>query len=327
MRTILITIDALRRDHLSCYGYHRETTPFLEELAEENSLFKSCYATSPHTRESIPSILTGKRPENCIDSSYRINSETIPEALPDNISTKAFTTGCYLTKVENHDKGFDQFESDYTLENNFLTRQTEYIGRILANSPFKTAETQVDRTLRSLENGTDFIWTHLMDAHAPYNQFDEWHWGEEVSSRRLQYIFRKANHLPEAMSKEERHALIDAYDNCIRYIDRQLERLFSNIPEEVEVYIVGDHGEYLGDNGKYEHPKELSDELLKVPLIVRNGKEKEFSKKVSTMDMAHTILERYDSGTKGGTNLYRSSDRKINASCLRDGERIFREIR
>lgn len=83
MRTILITIDTLRRDHLSCYGYHRKTTPFLEELAEENSIFRNCYATSPHIRESIPSILTGNRPENCIDDSYRINSRTMTEDSTD----------------------------------------------------------------------------------------------------------------------------------------------------------------------------------------------------------------------------------------------------
>lgn len=130
------------------------------------------------------------------------------------------------------------------------------------------------------------------------------------------------------MTEEERQALIDAYDNCIRYIDRQLERLFSNIPEEVEVYIVGDHGEYLGENGKYEHPKELSDELLEVLLIVRNSKDKEFSKKVSSVDIAHTILERHGSEIKGeGNSLYRSSDREITASCKRNGERIYRKFR
>mgnify|MGYP006271544009 CR=1 FL=1 len=327
MRTILITIDALRRDHLICYGYDRETTPFLETLVEENSTFRNCYASSCHTREAIPSILTGERPENCVDSSYRINSETIPEALPDDISTEALTTGCYLTKVENHDRGFDRFKSDYTFENSFLTRQTEYIERVIRNRPFRDAETQIDRTLESIEDGNDFIWTHLMDTHAPYNQFDEWHWGEEVSGRRLQYIFRKANHFSRAMSEEERQALIDAYDNCIRFIDRQLERLFENISEDVEVFIVGDHGEYLGENGRYEHPRELSDELLKVPLIVRNGREKEFNRKVSTMDIAPTILERYGSKTESDrTSLYRNSDRSIKSSCLKNGERIHREF-
>lgn len=167
-----------------------------------------------------------------------------------------------------------------------------------------------------------------MDAHAPYNQVDEWRWGEEVSSRRLQHIFRKANHFPRAISEKERQALIDAYDNCIRFIDRQLERLFENISEDVEVFIVGDHGEYLGENGSYEHPRELSDQLLKVPLIVRNGKEKEFDRKVSTTDIAPTILERYDSETNGeGTNMYRSNDRQVTASCMKDGERIYRQFR
>lgn len=327
MRTPLITIDALRRDHLSCYGYHRETTPFLKKLAEENSIFRNCYAASCHTREAIPSILTGKRPENCVDNSYRINSETIPESLPNNVSTEALTTGCYLTEVENHSRGFDSFNSDYVLENSFLTRQIEYIGRVLLNRPFKSAETQIDRTIESLEKNHDFIWTHLMDIHAPYNMFDEWYWGDKVSRRKLQYMFRKAKHFPSSVTEEERQILVDAYDNSIRYIDSQLERLLSNISDDIEVFIVGDHGENLGENGKYEHPRELTDQLLKAPLIVRNGTDKDLDKTVSTSDIAPTITERYRSRIEGaGRNLFSSKAQSVEASCLREGERIYRDI-
>jgi Predicted membrane-associated, metal-dependent hydrolase len=131
MRTLLITIDALRKDHLSHYGYDRNTTPFLDKLAKENTIFENCYSASCHTREAIPSILTGQKPENCIKGYYKLKTSTIPEKLPKKVDTKAIVTGCYLTRTENYDKGFNRFTSDYHHGSNIITRQIEYITRVL----------------------------------------------------------------------------------------------------------------------------------------------------------------------------------------------------
>ena len=105
MRTLLITIDALRKDHLGYFGYERNTTPFLDKLAEENTVFKNCWSASCHTRESIPSILSGEKPENCISGYYRLDSSTIAEKLPEEVETSAVTTGCYLTGLKTMTEG------------------------------------------------------------------------------------------------------------------------------------------------------------------------------------------------------------------------------
>jgi len=131
MRTLLITVDAFRKDHVGYYGYDRNTTPSLDKLAKENTVFKNCYSASCHTREAIPSILTGKKPENCLKGHYRLNAPTIPDELPNEINTTGITTGCYLTKTERLHKGFDNFKSDYSLGGNIITRQIEYAARVL----------------------------------------------------------------------------------------------------------------------------------------------------------------------------------------------------
>jgi Predicted membrane-associated, metal-dependent hydrolase len=69
---ILLSADALRADHLSSYGYHRETSPVLDELAEESIRFENAYSASSHTREAVPALLTGKYPDIAVDSEYHL---------------------------------------------------------------------------------------------------------------------------------------------------------------------------------------------------------------------------------------------------------------
>jgi len=60
---ILLSADALRADHLSCYGYHRGTSPALGDLVEESIRFENAYSASSHTREAVPALLTGRYPD------------------------------------------------------------------------------------------------------------------------------------------------------------------------------------------------------------------------------------------------------------------------
>jgi arylsulfatase A-like enzyme len=61
---ILITIDTLRADHLSCYGYHRQTSPFIDSIAGESVVFTNAYSTSSWTAPSMASIFTGHYPRS-----------------------------------------------------------------------------------------------------------------------------------------------------------------------------------------------------------------------------------------------------------------------
>jgi arylsulfatase len=327
MRTLLITVDAFRKDHIGYYGYDRNTTPFLDKLAKENTVFKNCYSASCHTREAIPSILTGKKPENCLKGHYRLNAPTIPEKLPDEINTTGITTGCYLTKTERLHKGFDNFKSDYSLGGNIITRQIEYAAHVLLEKQHNPAENQKEDIIQSLESEESFVWTHLMDVHAPYNKYEETHFGEDISRRRLQYLFRKANHTPSLMKEEERNQLIDAYDNSLRHLDSKLKEIIAEIPDDTQVIIVGDHGELLGERGEYEHPRKLVEELIEVPLIIKDGKKKEVERKVSTINIAPTVTEKYGVELSGeGQNLYSRRESNIEISCRKNWKRLHKTI-
>ena len=62
---MVIVLDSLRADHVGVYGYNRPTTPFLDMLAREGLVFEQVLAQSSYTRQSVPSILTGRYPSEC----------------------------------------------------------------------------------------------------------------------------------------------------------------------------------------------------------------------------------------------------------------------
>jgi len=166
-----------------------------------------------------------------------------------------------------------------------------------------------------------------MDVNAPYDNYPKTHFGEDIAKRKLQYLFRKANYRPSLMTEEERNKLIDAYDNSIRNLDRQIEQLISEIPEDTTVIIVGDHGELFGEYGRYEHPRKLVDELLEVPLIIKNREDKEVEKPVSTIDIAPTIAERYKTQLDCDDISLETEESKITeASCSKFWQRMKRKI-
>ncbi|ELY63486.1 sulfatase [Natrinema versiforme JCM 10478] len=105
---ILLSADALRADHLSCYGYHRDTSPVLDELANESIRFTQAYSASSHTREAVPALLTGEYPDVAIDSNYRLATDTIASQLSEEgFATSSFHSNPFVSRVYGFDSGFD----------------------------------------------------------------------------------------------------------------------------------------------------------------------------------------------------------------------------
>ena len=113
---ILITIDTLRADHLSCYGYHRKTSPNIDNLAKNGILFKYAFSNGPWTPFSFPSILTSTYPLQ-FSFDFHLSPERImiSEVLKKNgYFTAAFHSNPYLSSFYGYNRGFDVF-SDFLL--------------------------------------------------------------------------------------------------------------------------------------------------------------------------------------------------------------------
>ena len=74
---ILLSVDALRADHLSCYGYQRETSLFLDEFADSNVLFEYPYGVSSNTREAVSALITDQYPYTIIGSDYKLDTQSV----------------------------------------------------------------------------------------------------------------------------------------------------------------------------------------------------------------------------------------------------------
>ena len=112
---LLITIDALRNDHLSCHGYARRTTPVIDNLAAEGVDFYNCFAQAPHTHASIASLMTGMYPfrHGSVIGSRRLrrDNETIAETLiREHYSTGAFVLNYWLSEEMGFSQGFETYQ-------------------------------------------------------------------------------------------------------------------------------------------------------------------------------------------------------------------------
>lgn len=300
MNFLLITVDSLRADRIGRNGYGRNTTPFLDELADEAAFFERAYSPSSHTREAIPSILTGTYPSRAVTRTYRMREPTVACLLKDNgYETGAFLSGPFFTTRRGYEEGFDAFDTEYSRR--FLPMVAQYWWKLLTNSHFRDGYDLNDALVSFAEEADEpfFAWGHYMDVHAPYDRAERTWFGENVSGRKAQATFRKAKHLSPLVDEDDRRTLIDLYDNSVRYFDGVMRDLFerlddAGILDETIVFVTSDHGESFGEGGNYEHGEALSPELLRVPLWLHDpdGGDETVEKPVSTVDILPTIAEK-----------------------------------
>lgn len=114
---IIISIDTLRKDHLSCYGYEGCDTPNIDEFANRSIVFENCISTAPHTVPSMASLLTGNYPTiHCcrfiplIPINKDISTLSSILKLAD-YHTEFYTANPVLNPVRGFDRGFDRYES------------------------------------------------------------------------------------------------------------------------------------------------------------------------------------------------------------------------
>ncbi|MEZ3163841.1 sulfatase [Halorubrum miltondacostae] len=301
---ILLSADALRADHLSSYGYHRETSPVLDDMAKESIRFENAYSASSHTREAVPALLTGEYPDVAVDEGYRLATETVASTLSEEgFATAGFHSNPFVSRAYGFDEGFDHFDDDLHLGQHKLVALAQRAFDKLRNRHYARAEEINERSLSWLDSLADdepfFLWNHYMDTHGPYEPPGEYatlYADESVSGRAAQSLYQRAIKDPESITDAERELLIDLYDAEIRYNDARIGEFLEalrerGLLEESLLIVTADHGDAFGEHGYYEHPRYLHDEITKVPLYVRppGGRAEEVATPASTLDVGATI--------------------------------------
>ena len=271
---VLVTLDTVRADHLSAYGYPVATSPRLEAFARQATLYRRAWATSPWTIPTHASLFTGKFPFEHGAITFKVDDPaarnawplppehvTLAEALrAAGYQTAAFVAnGGYLAPHWGFNQGFDSY----------LTRQV-YAARL--NEP-------VRRFLRRQARAPFFLFVNYIDAHRPYNSVER----PGLLPRPVtppddgRLLVRLAEEVLPArkpVPAELRQKVVDQYDTALANLDEELGRLFDRLAElrhydDTLIVVTSDHGEYFGEHHLVEHSKDVYEAALRVPLVVK----------------------------------------------------------
>jgi len=288
---ILISIDTLRADHVSCYGYDRATTPNIDALAADSVLFEQAITPAPWTLPAHASLFTGLLPsQHGVQNFYqKLSDEAL--TLAEVLRARSFLTLGVAS--------FEYLFPDYGLVQGF----DEYFFRY----PLR-AEKIVEKALDMLDRHRGkrfFMFLHFFDPHDPYNPPAPYNtmfcpFGEKGCLKKEHKSPIKA-FLGERRRPTERdiEAAIALYDGEVRFVDEQLSFLFERLKElhlwdNTMIVVTSDHGEEFWDHGSLSHGFRLYEEQIRVPLVVklphsRNAGTR-VERQVGLIDVAPTVL-------------------------------------
>jgi len=271
---ILITLDTTRADHLGCYGYHRQTSPNIDRLAEGSVVYKKAIAPSSWTLPSHASLLTGKftsshgaryDPEGPLFLTDGIRG---PEAwqvyrarglaqdeltLASILKERGYVTGAvvggpWLKKNFGLNKGFDYYDD-------------AFINNLNGRTAKQVTSSALD-WVGKLQKEKFFLFLNYFDPHNPY----------EPPEGFAKAFLPGGKTLSKTGSFLKRQRAL--YDAEILYMDHYIGHLIDNL-KSWDLYnntlfiVTADHGELLGEHGKFFHGHYLYQEELHVPLLVK----------------------------------------------------------
>jgi len=294
---ILICLDTLRADHLGCYGYPRKTSPNIDSLTADSSVFFNAYASSPWTLPSHVSLFTSlsgvQHQVYYHDDKMDPSLVTLADILRKNqFFCPAFTGGGFVSPEYGFSKGFDVY---YTGE-----------GGVYYHNSAQLVYQIVSRWLERNGDKNFFIFIHTYQPHNPYAcpyPYKTMFLDEKPKWRHLDlsgYLGGKGEIYRE-LPEKERQNIIGLYDGEIRYSDERLikpllEKLKEmNLYDQTMVIFTSDHGEEFFDHGSWLHGQSLYDESLKIPLIIKFPESKFAGKRIQSIvrliDIMPTILD------------------------------------
>jgi arylsulfatase len=281
MNVLWFVIDTLRADHLHCYDYFRQTSPNLDRLAQEGTLYINSYASAIATGPGFTSLFTGRA---AVNHGFYLTPWNVPNqpllddnivTLPEVIQTRGnYTTAAFdnLINFRSHMKHFVRGFEYYVN----ITRSPAWLHHHI------TADEVNHRLLPWLEQHTDeqfFAFVHYWDPHTPYNMPAKFrgHFNRDKGDLVTKtapdgYKYVPGWGLADQLPNHNEALTIDFYDDEIYYADycigRVLEKLEAlNLLNETVIIVTGDHGEDLDLHGLWGHGT-VHNTTIHVPLII-----------------------------------------------------------
>jgi arylsulfatase A-like enzyme len=277
---VIITVDALRADRLSIYGYPRPTSPAIDALLDDGARFEAARTVEPLTTPSMCSMITGIEPQDHAATRNGLRLRDGLESLPKVLAGHGWHTAAFVSNWTLKDNlthlgaHFDNYSEVFT--------RRRWFG--LLNSE-ATAEDVTDEALEWLSSYAGspaadpvMIWLHYVEPHAPYRFHAEY-----------------AERLGITDQDPKRS---DRYDTEVATVDAAIERLLKGLegrfaPDEMIVVFAADHGESLGEHDFWGHGRYLYEPSLRIPLGMKwkgTIEQQVIRQQATILDIAPTIL-------------------------------------
>jgi arylsulfatase A-like enzyme len=291
---LFITLDTLRADHVSAYGYARATTPNLDRFARKGVLFEHAFSNAPWTLPSHASMLTGRYPHEH-GADWREPMDATVPTLVEAFAARGYATAAFAANTSyvapewGLGRGFSRFDVYGGSPADDVVRTA--LGRRLASNalplvgffdiPGRKPAAQLNDGFLTWLDGVEgrpfFAFLNFLDAHDPYLSPDRFHFRYSATPARgdvINFQFQTdAFRRKPVISPAEVQAEIDAYDGCLAYLDAELGRLLAELgrrglDRNTLVVIASDHGESFGNHNLFGHGNSAYLETLHVPLVM-----------------------------------------------------------
>jgi len=268
LNLFLYVIDALRADHLGCYGYPRSTSPNIDKLSRQSLVFAAAVAQSSWTRPAMASVLTGfyPRKHGALTHDDQLSSEFV--LLSELLQSQGYQNYAFVANLNvGVGTGFDQgYFRFYCFP--------EKMGEVGLQTRSEKINKALLPTINNFSSARSyFVYVHAVDPHDPYLpgekclsatntiEFNE----EYFKHKRYCDIQPASNHLEQ---------LVAAYDDEIRFNDKMFGLFLQTLErkrmlDHSVVTFISDHGEELHDHGGFLHGSNLFEEQLRIPLMMR----------------------------------------------------------
>ena len=301
MKICLLVIDCLRPDHLGCYGYNRNTSPYTDKIAQNGLVFSNTYAQANWTYPSVYSMMTGRYPSilelSWFDQKINPAFPVLPEVLASHgYKTAIFSPFSMLLNRDTFCSHFDEMQSA-RVDSNALDNLTTWLGNYddsflmfhvgeYVHEPFQAEEELVDLFLDSSTRPDKAKKSRAIQVLT----------SKTTTGNDLRKIIGNINKHLTSLSKNDLSYLTACYDAGIRKVDgfiRDVHSLLKGCGDDYLFMLLADHGQSFMEHGFFGHGNTVYDEVVKVPLVVDfpGCKAARISDNIQLMDIYPTILE------------------------------------
>ncbi len=309
MRILFIDIDSMRPDHMGCYGYHRDTTPNIDRLATQSTIFTNVYASDTPCLPSRTALWTGRHgihtgvidhlgsaADPIPDGPQRGWHNTIGETNWMTVLRRLGYKTVTVSPFADRHSAWSWYAGYSEIHN---IGDTYHGGK---NTAPQVADIALDLIERNGKDDDWFLHLNFWDVHWPYrvppeygepfehDPLPEWltenirqnHWDSygPKSAQDLGYRIRQEwerdypRQPVEIANMQDVRKMFDGYDTAIHYVDHHIGFILQaleaqNILDETVIVIAADHGESLGELNMYMSHRIADHPVSHIPLIVR----------------------------------------------------------